>query len=103
MAKFKLVAEPTFKCEVLIPRAGLEDGKIEFTFKHHVLKELTDIEKELEGKPVIDFLLKIASGWSLEEEFNEENLDILLQNYPASGAAIIKTYSSEFFGVREKN
>ena len=103
MAKFKLVAEPTFKCKVLIPRAGQEDGEIEFTFKHYIPKELENFETEFKGKPLVDYLLKIVKGWSLDDEFNEANLGTLLQNYPASGSAIIKTYSRELFGVREKN
>ena len=49
MAKFKLVADPTFKCKVLIPRAGQEDGEIEFTFKHYIPKELENFETEFEG------------------------------------------------------
>ena len=103
MAKFKLVADPTFKCSVLIPRAGQSDGEIILVFNHYSIDELTKFETALKDKPVIDFMMKIVSGWNLDEEFNQENLNILLNNYPAAWRAIIDTYYREMLGQREKN
>lgn len=103
MAKFKLVADPTFKCKVLIPRAGQEDGQIEVTFKHYTADELSKFDGELKDKPVIDFVMKLVSGWSLDEEFNKNNMQILLNNYPAAVQAITGTYYKEMLGQREKN
>ena len=103
MAKFKLVADPTFKCKVLIPRAGQEDGEIELTFKHYIKDTLIELENELQNKPEIDFVMKLVSGWSLNEEFNKENMNILLNNYPAAIQAITSTYYKEMLGQREKN
>lgn len=103
MAKFKLVADPTFKCKVLIPRPGQEDGQIEVTFKHYIRNELIELEDELKDKPIIDFAMKLVSGWSLDEEFNKDNMQILLNNYPAAIQAITTTYYKEMLGQREKN
>ncbi|WP_294833366.1 phage tail assembly chaperone [uncultured Gilliamella sp.] len=103
MAKFKLVADPTFKCKVLIPRAGQDEGEIELTFKHYIRDKLVELEDELKDKPMIDFVMKLVSGWSLNEEFNKENMNILLNNYPAAIQAITSTYYKEMLGQREKN
>ncbi|OCG28205.1 hypothetical protein A9G11_11925 [Gilliamella sp. wkB108] len=103
MAKFKLVAEPTFKCKVSIPRPGQENGQIEFTFKHYKLSDITKFEEELKDKSVAEFVMKIVTGWSLDEEFNQDNMEILLNNYPAAIQAITDIYYKEIFGQREKN
>lgn len=103
MAKFKLVAEPTFKCNVFIPRAGQEDGQIELTFKHYSADKLAKLEDEVKDKQIIDLVMKIVQGWSLDEEFNQENMQILLNNYPAAWRAITDTYYKEMLGQREKN
>lgn len=103
MAKFKLIADPTFRCEVSIPRPGLDDGQISFDFKHYSVDKLTVFESELKDKPIIEFMMKIVSGWNLDEEFNQENLNILLNNYPAAWQAITNTYYKEMLGQREKN
>lgn len=47
--KFTLVPSPTFKADVKIPRAGLDDGELTFTFKHLPLNEVSNIEK-LKGR-----------------------------------------------------
>lgn len=66
MAKFKLAADPTFKCKVLIPRIGQADVKIELTFKHYIRDTLIELENELKEKPMIDFVMKLVSGWEFK-------------------------------------
>ncbi|OCL25954.1 phage tail assembly chaperone [Gilliamella sp. wkB171] len=103
MAKFKLIADPIFKCKVLIARPGQEDGSVEFTFKHYPVNELAKFEDELKNNGIIDFIMKIVAGWSLNDEFNQDNMQILLNNYPSASQAITTTYYKELFGQREKN
>ncbi|HCI6019538.1 TPA: hypothetical protein NPN74_001580 [Klebsiella quasipneumoniae subsp. quasipneumoniae] len=100
--EFKLTPNPTFKATVKIPRAGDGDGELTFTFKHHPLNELADKEK-LEGKTALDFITEIATGWALGDEFNRENLETLMNNYPGALKAITETYYRELLGNREKN
>lgn len=100
--KFSLQPKPTFKALVKIPRAGDVDGELTFTFKHRPLDDLAALEK-LDDKTAIDFILDITEGWALPEEFTRENLDVLMQNYPASMRAITETYYRELLGNREKN
>lgn len=103
MAKFKLAADPTFKCKVLIPRIGQEDVTIELTFKYYIRDTLIELEDELKEKPMIDFVMKLVSGWSLNVEFNKENMNILFNNYPAAIQAITSTYYKEMLCQLEKN
>jgi hypothetical protein len=98
---FALNPDPTFKANVHIPRAGKEDGIVTFTFKHFPMDELSELEKkDLPGK---DFLKEIITAWALPDEYSEENLSVLLKNYPAALRAIIGTFYSEIMGAREKN
>ncbi|MFN7050107.1 phage tail assembly chaperone [Proteus mirabilis] len=39
----------------------------------------------------------------MEEPYNKENLNILLDNYPSASRAISSTYYNELLGNREKN
>jgi Domain of unknown function (DUF1789). len=100
--KFTLQPKPTFKANVTIPRAGDDDGVLTFTFNHKPLKELAELEK-LDGKSLTDFLMDIIAGWALPDEFNAENLAILLENYPSAIKAIPEVYYRELMGQREKN
>ncbi|HAK8370486.1 TPA: hypothetical protein H2W82_004744, partial [Salmonella enterica] len=91
MTKFSLIPNPTFSVTVSIPRAGAEDGKLTFTFRHKTLEELRSMDEKLqkaaEGKkdaidPQADYLMEIVEGWALPDEFNRENVIVLLRNYP---------------------
>lgn len=95
----KLNAEPTFRAKVEIPVPGGKPEPIEFIFKHRKkdeLREFLETSKDLEDP---DYVLQIAMGWELSEEFNRENIVRLLQNYHGAGAAISVTYVSELRGV----
>ena len=100
--KFQLQPKPTFKADVTIPRAGEDDGVLTFTFKHHQLKQLSEIESIKEATAA-DFIMQIAEGWALSENFTHENVVVLLENYPRAGTAIAKRYYEEMVGNREKN
>jgi hypothetical protein len=105
---FKIVADPTFKAKVGIPLAGGGEEKVEFTFRHRTRSVLAewikgldpkegDAEASEEAKRVtdIDRVLEMAVGWELAEEFNAQNVGILLDNYLGASVAIFHTYLSE--------
>lgn len=100
--KFSLQPKPTFKATVKIPRPGDADGELTFTFKHRKLDEVRELLKS-EAVPDVQFITEIADGWALPEEFSRENIDVLMQNYPAAMKAITATYYNELLGNREKN
>lgn len=112
MTQFSLIPNPTFSATASIPRAGTEDGKLTFTFRHKTLEELRAMDEKLhtaaEGKksaiePQADYLAEIIDGWALPDEFTRENLVVLLQNYPRAYDSIGLAYTKELMGLREKN
>lgn len=48
------------------------------------------IKKLDEGRA--DFIMEIAQGWDLADEFNRENVVRLIDEFPAGADAIINTY-----------
>ena len=112
MTKFSLFTNPTFSVTASIPRAGADDGKLTFTFRHKTLEELRamdeTLQKAAEGKkaavePQADYLMEIVEGWALPDEFTRDNVIVLLQNYPRAFDSIGLAYTKELMGIREKN
>ena len=124
-AKFKLVPNPTFTIPVMIPRAGEEDGELKITFKHmkqeqlkamqeRFAEEITEIiEKanentspsglELIQQPImVKFLMEIACGWDLSDEWSEENLMMLTSSFPRAFDTITVAYQNELWCLRKK-
>lgn len=121
-AIFSLVPNKTFDHTVKIPRPGADDAELQFTFNHHSLRDLKakqkDMAKEYEkaGKIKDDdkrdeaalklqagFIMWLASGWEVADEFSEENIITMLVNYPRSFDAINTHYQAELWCIRSKD
>lgn len=96
--KFKIKQNPTFKAKVVIPVVGGDGVETEFEFKYLTRKELaamydkwseeakkltfedvtlaelTDQEMNLQVMQIKD----IVCGWDIEDEFNDENIEGLV-------------------------
>lgn len=112
MTKFSLIPNPIFSVTASIPRAGAEDGKLTFTFRHKTLEELRVLDEKLqkaaEGKkspvePQANYLMEIVDSWALPDEFTRDNVIVLLKNYPRAFDCIGLAYTKELMGFREKN
>lgn len=103
MAKIKLCADPTFKAPVPIPVPGAKPSSVEFTFKHRTKKEVADWGNSLNKKTDLSMLKEIVLGWELDDEFNDENITKLCENYAGAAYAIFETYLEELRGARVKN
>ncbi len=117
--KFSLVAAPTFKAAVGIPVAGSVPVKVEFTFRHRTKDAFTEFMKAnsstddldvicgrsnpVNGDELADTALGICTNWELEEPFNRDNVEVLLQNYPGAARAIVDKYVAEAGQVRLGN
>ena len=109
--KFSLTVNPTFKASVDIQVPGGQSVALLFTFKHRTrdeFKEFTELlrDAELDGADEIkdtDILLDIASGWELDEPFDRESLEKMVQRYMGSAQSVIRTYIDELTGARVKN
>lgn len=103
--KFLLQPAPTFEAPVPIPVPGKGDVDIVFTFKYRDADEAKAFAKREKEKkrPDVDYIMQLASGWNLDEEFNKKNLAILFKNYPSAPLKISTVYFAELAGVRRKN
>jgi hypothetical protein len=99
----KLNPEPTFKASVRIPVPGGESEPVEFVFRHRTLDDLTAWRIEMRGKQDFDVVTTCVVSWGLNDEFNDDNVRRLLQNYGGAGAAIAEAYMRELMGARRGN
>lgn len=102
---FVLKPKPTFEAEIAIPVPGEEPGKITFVFNHKGRKELKAFFDAIsEDRSDVDFLSEIVVGWKdVDQEFNKENFEALLNDFLGAGAAILGGYSKALSEAREKN
>ena len=105
MAKFKLTlgALPDFKLPVKFTMPNGEEAKIVFTVKHVKANEIQDLYASEKAISDVEMITKLAVGWDLEEEFNEENVKELISYFPASALALTGTYLAALAGQRVKN
>lgn len=101
--KFNLSIAPTFKAKVAIAVPGGKTDEIQFTFKHRSKDDLKEFLDSLADKEDITLITDVASGWELDDAFDEDSLEKLTQNYPGSALAIFQTYMAELSGARAKN
>uniref|UniRef100_A0AB39AC31 Tail length tape measure protein n=4 Tax=unclassified Caudoviricetes TaxID=2788787 RepID=A0AB39AC31_9CAUD len=119
VAKFTLKKNPTFKAKVSISRPGEEDGELEVTYKHLSQKQFQAVSKpfqdklaklnEDEGdnqeeilKLMAGYIMDIAEGWELDDEFSHEVIVGMIGDYPRSFDAITSAYQREIWGLRQK-
>lgn len=103
MAKLSLTAAPTFTSVVLIPVQGKKPVPVEFTFRARNRDQFSELVENLAGRPNEDVMMDILVGWELEDEFNRESVERLLQNYIGSAKAILDKYFSEMTGAKLGN
>lgn len=102
MAKLKLNPEPTFTAGVRIPVPGGEADPVIFTFKHRTREQVAEWLKATEATDV-QTVLACATAWDLADEFNEENVTRLCDNYAGAAFAVVDAYLNELRGARAKN
>lgn len=103
MARLKLVAEPTFQAKVEIPLAGGTSADLVLTFKHRTRQQLDDYINSRGDKTDVESFMEIVVGWDLEDVFNADNVELLLENHIAAALAVYRAYLAELVGAREKN
>ena len=101
--KFSLVPSPTFKALVAIQVPGGKPVEVEFVFKHRDRENFKEFIDSLEGRSDVEILLDIASGWELEDAFDEKSLEKLTANYMGAGRAVLDRYITELTAARAKN
>lgn len=101
-SKFSLTPSPTFKAKVGIPVPGAGVSDVEFTFKGRTREEFKVFLENKDGLK-IDAVMEMVSGWELDEPFDKEHVEQLLDNYLGAFDAIQTTYLRELTEARVKN
>ena len=101
--KFSLSSAPTFKAKVLIPVPGKTAESVEFTFKGRTREQFKDFIESLKDSEDADVIMQIASGWELEDAFDKDNVQQLVDNYLGAARAIIDKYLGELTAARLGN
>jgi Phage tail assembly chaperone len=127
MAKLQLGKAPTsFKRTITIEQLDGSKASIELDFKYRTRTQyaelldsilVTDEKKskkadeqksfaeilKMQGDGTIDFMLQIANGWDLEDEFNRANVTILVDTFPNATTEINEAYRVAILEGRLKN
>lgn len=123
--KFNIAVAPTFKANVSIPRVGGDPIDVPFTFKVLGRKELAKLYsawgkeyKELfdkhEGEITEQYAIEevalqvkqikeIVEGWGFDDEFNDENLEALVDTVVSVTDAITTCYNEAYSKARRGN
>lgn len=103
--KFKITLGrlPDFKLPVSMTLQNGETGDMCFTVRHLKASELQEMMQQEKPVSDVEFIKTIASGWDLEEEFNDENIAELLSLFPMAAASMMEAYTSAMIGARAKN
>jgi hypothetical protein len=103
MSKLKLVANPTFQSVVGIPVAGGDPVDVLITFKHRTKSELDKFIAGIAKKSDVESFLEMVQGWDLEDEFNKESVELLLENYIGAALAAYRVYVDALVQAKAKN
>ncbi len=101
----KLQPNPTFNAVAELSVPGQDKpAKITVTFKHLSRKQIKDFFGALEGKTDADALGEVLTGWEgIDEKFNPEALQTLLDNYPAAAGELFESFRKNLMESRAKN
>ena len=122
--KFKIAQNPTFKAQVSIPRVGGDAIEVEFEYKFlprkslaslyeswrekaseidvnedSKLTELTDYEIALQMSQLKDILV----GWNFDDEFNDENIQAVVEMSVHATQAIINSFQEAYSKAKAGN
>jgi hypothetical protein len=103
MPKLKLNPEPTFKAKVAIPVKGGDSAEVLFTFKSRTRDEMKDFSESRKDKTDLETFSEMVVGWDLDDAFNPENVERLLQNYIGAGVACYMVYMDEHYKHKAGN
>lgn len=103
--KISIKRLPDFKLRVKFVMPNDEEADIVFTVKHKTIAEMQGVYFTEDEKPATDFDVAkaIVTGWDLEEDFNDENLQELFDLFPGITVSLINAYMQALIGNRKKN
>lgn len=105
MAKLSLTPNPTFEAAVKIHVPGGSRVPVKFVFRHRNRASVKVLWEEVkDGKHSdVELVMQLACGWELDDEFNADNVGLLVDSYAGAAGEILDTYFRELAGAREGN
>ncbi|ALI04383.1 hypothetical protein C1Y08_20555 [Pseudomonas sp. FW306-02-F02-AA] len=125
MAKFKLIQNPTFKADVMIPRVGGDPVKVPFEFKYRDRTDLAALYTEwsernkalglkVEEMGLEEFtaaqidiqveqIKAVVVSWDFDVKLTDENIRILVSSIASTPSAVLSAYSEAFSQARLGN
>ena len=123
MATIKLGSAPaTFNKTISFDLVNGEKGEITFEFVYRTRSEYAALVDELSAqgklenfdasmteiykavdKSAVDFILKAAKGWDLEDKFTPANVAKLVDQFPGAFNALTEAYRAALLDGRTKN
>lgn len=104
MAKLKFQPNPTFELHLSVPIWGqIENEDITVTVKHLPESEYLKLFDDKGTVEYVGFAHKMVVGWDMDKEFNTENLNEVLDNYPQVQKLIFAKYEEERYRIFLKN
>lgn len=103
--KLKQAAIATFNVDVAIPLPGNEPLTVGFVFKWPGMKAYFESQEKFRNDEISSFehVQNMIHSWGFEDEFNEENLNELVDVCPLAANEIFKAYENAVFEARAKN
>lgn len=103
--KLKKAAIATFNVDVVIPLPGNEPLTVGFVFKWQGMKAYFESQDKFRNDEISSFehVQSMIHSWGFEDEFNEENLNELVDVCPLAANAIFEAYEEAIFKARAKN
>ncbi|NUZ07613.1 phage tail assembly chaperone [Piscinibacter koreensis] len=92
MPKLLPVPSATFKAKVPVPVAGGKATDVEMTFRHRRKTDLDAFVSSRSGKSDVESFLEMVTGWELDDPFDSEHVEELLENYPGAAVSAFETY-----------
>jgi len=96
MAKITLAVEPTFDAEAKIAVPGVGFVAFKMTFKWRSKTELKAFFEAVEEKKSdVEAIMDVATGWELDEKFDADNINRLIEKYALAPRGIYDSYINE--------
>lgn len=105
MAKMKLTLArlPDFPLPVVVTLPNGDEAHMTFKVKHVSATEFQELYSAERVVSDHELIMNLASGWNLEDEFNEENAKKLVSFYPNAALVLASSYLKALAGQRVKN
>lgn len=94
---------PDFPLDVKFRLPNGTEAEIKFTVKSLKASEVQELYTKAGEGTGAEFISALATGWNLEDEFNEANQNELVDSYPAVVLALVSAYMEALAGYRTKN